>query len=77
MSVLAALRDWPSKGAEECCSQCAHFHADPAALEAALPGLAILSSAHASVRSEDGLCLRQDRMTNGLRRCPDFAPTAR
>jgi hypothetical protein len=31
------------------------------ALEAALPGLRTLSSAHAAVRSEDGLCGVHDR----------------
>jgi predicted adenine nucleotide alpha hydrolase (AANH) superfamily ATPase len=60
------------KGGERC-QDCRHFSSDPAALEAALPGLAILSSAHASVRSGDGLCLFHDRLIDGGRRCASFA----
>ena len=43
------------------CRTCVHFRNDPAFLEAAFAGLASLSSGHASVRGEDGLCLRHDR----------------
>lgn len=38
------------------CRQCVHFENRASALEAALPGLDILSSAHASVRADDGIC---------------------
>ena len=59
------------------CLSCRHFCDDPAAVERALPGLAVLSSAHASVRGSDGLCLLHDAMTNGVRRCAGFsAPEA-
>jgi len=40
------------------CGRCPHYLGDPAALESALPGLNILSSAFGSVRDETGLCRR-------------------
>jgi hypothetical protein len=46
---------------ETACRDCRHFLNRPMALEAALPGLRTLSSAHAAVRSEDGLCGVHDR----------------
>jgi hypothetical protein len=58
--------------AAERCGACAHFRNDAAFLEAALPGLASLSSGHASVRGEDGLCLRHDRYLTATSWCSDF-----
>jgi len=55
------------------CLACAHFCDDPVRIEAELPGLAILSSAHASARSSDGLCLRRSVIANARGRCEDFA----
>jgi hypothetical protein len=43
------------------CADCRHFNGRPADLEAALPGLCILSSAYAAVRAEDGICAVHDR----------------
>jgi hypothetical protein len=63
---------WRGGAGRDGCQGCAHFLTDPPALEAALPGLAILSSAHASVRGGDGLCLAHGRLTNGQRRCAAF-----
>ena len=40
------------------CGRCPHYLGEPAALESALPGLNILSSAFGSVRDETGLCRR-------------------
>lgn len=40
------------------CGNCPHYLAEAAALESALPGLNILSSAFGSVRDETGLCRR-------------------
>jgi len=40
------------------CGHCPHYIGGPAALESALPGLNILSSAFGSVRDETGLCRR-------------------
>ena len=54
------------------CFGCAHFANDPAAMAAALPGIETLSSIHASVRAQDGLCNRHGVLLNGHRRCDDF-----
>lgn len=59
------------------CRGCSQFCDDPTAVERALPGLAALSSAHASVRAGDGLCLLHDVVTNGVRGCPAFVPALR
>jgi hypothetical protein len=58
------------------CGVCRHFRNDPAYLEAAMPGLASLSSASASVRVDDGICLRHDRYLGAERSCADFIPFA-
>jgi len=74
VSFLAALRDAvrPNGDRAPGCEPCAHFCDDPADLERELPGLAALSSGHASVRAQDGLCLRHDLLINGRRRCHAF-----
>ena len=43
------------------CATCRHFRNDAAYLEQQMPGIASLSSATASVRSDDGLCAYHDR----------------
>jgi hypothetical protein len=58
------------------CRLCRHFCDDPQRLERELPGLSALSSYHAAVRAEDGLCLRHDRLVNGRSRCTAFTPSA-
>ena len=55
------------------CGGCAHFRDDPAYLEAAMPGMASLSSAHGSVRGDDGICLRHDRYLSARAGCSDFS----
>jgi hypothetical protein len=60
------------------CGDCVHFCTDPRAIERAVAGLAILSSADAAVRGRDGLCLYHDRLTNGRQRCDAYgAPAVR
>ena len=54
------------------CAHCAHFRNDPADIEAALPGLASLSSGSGSVRSDDGLCLKHDRFVTMGSSCSVF-----
>ena len=78
MSLLAAIVTAISSRneAQETCFSCAHFCDDPARVEAEMPGLAILSSGHASVRAQDGLCLAHQLVINGRRRCGDFASPA-
>jgi hypothetical protein len=54
------------------CVSCGYFRNDAAFLEAAIPGLSSLSSGDASVRADDGLCLRHDRFSSARARCGDF-----
>lgn len=61
---------WPRRGI---CADCRHFTGEPLALEAAFAGLSSLSSAFASVRSEDGLCRLHDRYVAGSSACASFA----
>lgn len=58
----------------ERCGACGHFRNDPAFLEAAIPGFASLSSADASVRADDGLCLLHDRYLGAAASCAAFTP---
>jgi hypothetical protein len=55
------------------CRDCAHFRNDPAYLEDAVPGLNTLSSAWASVRGDDGLCLRHERFCSAGSGCAAFS----
>ena len=54
------------------CRHCAYFRNDPAYIETVFKGLASMSSAHASVRAEDGLCLRHDRYLSAEAGCDDY-----
>jgi hypothetical protein len=58
------------------CRGCRHFAAAATALEAAFPGLASLSSAYASVRADDGLCLAHDRYVTAASACAQFSRPA-
>jgi hypothetical protein len=53
----------------ETCIGCRFFLHEPLALERALPGLASLSSAYASVRDNDGLCAVHDRYVAASSSC--------
>jgi hypothetical protein len=54
------------------CWRCTHFVNDPGKIEAAMPGLVIMSSAYGSVRAEDGLCQRHDRYVRANFGCDQF-----
>jgi len=56
------------------CAGCDHFRNDPAYLEATVPGLASFGSGWASVRADDGLCLRHGRHAGARGCCAAFAP---
>lgn len=58
----------------QACRDCRHFEGSALGLEAALPAMATLSSAHAASRSDDGLCSLHDRHVRALARCPSHAP---
>ena len=59
---------------EKCCGACGYFRNDAAYLEKAIPGFSSLSSGDASVRADDGLCLRHDRYLSARASCADFTP---
>jgi len=55
------------------CGRCVSFRNDRAYLEAAMPGLTSMSSGDASVRADDGICLRHDRYLSARASCADFS----
>jgi hypothetical protein len=57
---------------ERRCGNCGYFRNDRAYLEAAIPGLTSMSSGDASVRADDGVCLRHDRYLNARATCAEF-----
>ncbi len=61
------------KTSPEQCGACRHFRNDAGYLETALAGLTCLSSAYGSVRYDDGICLRHDRLIAARASCADFA----
>ncbi|MDR3568230.1 MAG: hypothetical protein P4L43_09410 [Syntrophobacteraceae bacterium] len=56
------------------CLQCKHFRNSPQYLESIYKGLTVLSSAYASVRSEDGICVLKDLILAAYQRCDLFEP---
>lgn len=54
------------------CFQCKHFRNSPQYLESVYKGLSTLSSAHGSVRSEDGICVLNDLYLSANRYCDRF-----
>ena len=54
------------------CKDCLHSEMRPEALEAAIPGLKILSSAYGAVRGETGLCRRHEQFVTARSTCADF-----
>ncbi|HVC10738.1 MAG TPA: hypothetical protein VNE59_03795 [Burkholderiales bacterium] len=63
--------------AQRRCGACRFFTGTPAALERAVPGLNILSSAYGSVRGDTGLCERHDTFVTGAAHaCAAFAAEA-
>jgi len=58
------------------CGNCASFRNDPQFLEATFPGLSSLSSGDASVRADDGLCVRHDHFVGARGWCAAFVSIA-
>lgn len=56
----------------ERCIDCRHFRNAPAYLETAIKGLNTLSSGHASVRKDDGICLANDVYLSARDWCGKF-----
>ena len=57
----------------ECCMDCAHFRNSPEYLEAVIPGLKTMSSGHASVRKDDGICTLLGLYLSANAHCDQFA----
>ena len=57
---------------EASCITCRYFGNQARDIEAAFPGLSALSSAYASVLSDDGLCMVHDRYVAASSRCPAY-----
>jgi hypothetical protein len=57
---------------QRACAGCVHFRNDPSYLEAAVKGLTVMGSGHASVRAQDGICQRHDRFVGPRSSCADF-----
>jgi hypothetical protein len=55
------------------CADCVSFRGDPKDFEALLSGLTSLSSGYASVRSDDGICVRHDRFVGARSCCSEFS----
>jgi hypothetical protein len=55
------------------CRNCWHFRNDPEFLEATFKGMSAMSSAWASVRAEDGICLKHERYLSPDAFCADFS----
>lgn len=58
----------------ESCAQCRFLVSDPAALEGAIPGLRILSSAYGSVRADTSLCEPRGMFVTPDHWCSGFRP---
>ncbi|RMG31374.1 MAG: hypothetical protein D6721_01205 [Gammaproteobacteria bacterium] len=54
------------------CRHCRHFRNDADYLEAVLPGLQVMGSARASVRAEDGICVRHQLYLSARCSCAGF-----
>jgi hypothetical protein len=56
----------------EQCIRCLHFRNSPAYLESVFRGMNTMSSGHASVRKDDGVCLLHDIYLSADNHCEQF-----
>lgn len=54
------------------CINCTHFRNSPAYLEREFKGMSTMSSGHASVRKDDGICLQHDIYLSADNSCDQF-----
>ncbi len=59
------------------CLRCRHFRNQPSYLEQSFPGLKVMGSGMASVRADDGLCLKRDVYLASYYSCEAFEEAAR
>lgn len=58
------------------CATCRYFENDPLKMEEAIVGLKVMSSGHASVRAQDGLCAKLDRYLSAQYSCDQYQARA-
>lgn len=56
-----------------CCFDCTHFRNSPEYIERVYPGIKTMSSGHASVRKDDGICTLHDLYLSAAAHCEQFA----
>lgn len=56
-----------------CCFSCIHFHNSPEYLEREVPGLQTMSSGHASVRKDDGICSLHELYLSADAHCEQYS----
>lgn len=54
------------------CINCGHFRNSPEYLEEAIKGLSTMSSGHASVRMDDGICEKNEEYLSAYDWCDKF-----
>lgn len=54
------------------CINCTHFRNSPEYLEEVFKGMSTMSSGHASVRMDDGICLKNDEYLSAADWCKQF-----
>ena len=60
------------KASQKVCINCQHFRNEPMYLESVFKGMNVLSSGHASVRMDDGICLKNDEYLSAYDWCDKF-----
>jgi len=71
VQALAEGRFLPSAQPRQC-RDCRHFANDAASIEARIAGVSTLSSGHASIRLDDGLCALRDLYLPAKASCEAF-----
>ena len=60
-------------GVSECCFGCKYFNNSPEFMERTYPGIKSMSSGHASVRKDDGICSMHDLYLSADAHCDQYS----
>lgn len=60
--------------AQQKCLNCRHFRNDPMYLESVFKGMSSLSSGHASIRKDDGICEAREQYLSADFLCDRYLP---
>lgn len=60
-------------GIAECCFGCKYFSNSPEYMEKIYPGMKSMSSGHASVRKDDGICSLHDLYLSASAYCDQYS----